>query len=66
MTDLHQPPPEALIDDRAHIRNRDRAAANFDQFDFLKQAVTERIMDRMIPYGGICLMSWILVAIMAC
>ena len=47
MTDLHQNPPEALIDDRAHIRNRDRAAANFDQFDFLKQAVTERIMDRI-------------------
>ena len=47
MTDLHQNPPEALIDDKAHIRNRDRAAANFDQFDFLKQAVTERIMDRI-------------------
>ena len=47
MTDLHHPSPEALIDDRAHIRNRDRAAANFDQFDFLKQAVTERIMDRI-------------------
>ena len=36
-----------LIDDDAHIRLRDRAAAGFSAVNFLKQAVTERIMDRV-------------------
>ena len=40
-------PLQKIIDDRAHVQNRDRAAAGFDQVDYLKQAVTERIMDRI-------------------
>ena len=36
-----------LIDDLAHCRNRDRAALGFDQVDYLKQAVVDRIMDRI-------------------
>lgn len=39
--------PQSLIDDAAHLHHRDRVAPRFDQFDFLKKAVTERIMDRV-------------------
>lgn len=39
--------PPILIDEAAHIRFRDRAAAAFDRHDFLKQAVAERVVDRL-------------------
>ena len=47
MTDLPSQSPQSLIDDAAYILRRDRAAPRFDEFDFLKQAVTERILDRV-------------------
>ena len=47
MTDLPSQSPQSLIDDAAYVFRRDRAAAGFDGFDFLKQAVTERILDRV-------------------
>jgi len=40
-----KPPP--LIDHLAHQRFRDKAAAGFDGFDFLKTAVAERMADRL-------------------
>lgn len=39
--------PPLLIDDDAHQRFRDRAAASFDDFAFLKDAVAERLADRV-------------------
>lgn len=45
MTDLNQRP--LLIDPAALCRQRDRAAASFDQVDYLKRAVADRIMDRI-------------------
>jgi len=39
--------PPVLIDREAHRRHRDRAAAGFDHVDYLKQAVVERLMDRI-------------------
>ena len=47
MTDLPSQSPQSLIDEAAYIHRRDRSAAGFDGFDFLKQAVTERILDRV-------------------
>jgi len=40
-------PPPVLIDSASHRRHRDRAAAAFDRVDYLKQAVVERLMDRV-------------------
>lgn len=39
--------PPKLIDEIAHRRNRCRAAKEFDQFAFLKDAVAERVVDRL-------------------
>jgi len=39
--------PPRLIDDDAHQRFRNRAAASFDDFAFLKDAVAERLADRL-------------------
>ena len=47
MTDLPSQSPQSIINEAAYIQRRDRAAAGFDGFDFLKQAVTERILDRV-------------------
>ena len=45
MTD--QPERPALIDPAALRRQRDRASAGFDQVNYLKTAVADRIMDRI-------------------
>lgn len=47
MTDSSTPERPLLIDDSALRQNRDRAAPHFDDYSFLKQAVSERIMDRI-------------------
>lgn len=39
--------PPILIDEAAHCRYRDRAAAGYADHDFLKRAVAERIVDRL-------------------
>ena len=39
--------PPILIDTTAHIRYRDRAASGYRQHSFLKQAVVDRIIDRL-------------------
>ena len=39
--------PPILIDEAAHCRYRDRAAAGYGDHDFLKRAVAERIVDRL-------------------
>jgi len=39
--------PPKLMDQTAHRQNRDRAAAGFGQFNYIKQAVVERLVDRL-------------------
>ncbi|MGC6440086.1 MAG: methyltransferase domain-containing protein [Candidatus Puniceispirillaceae bacterium] len=40
--------PPHLIDTTQLVRNRTRAAANFADFNFLKQAANERLVDRLL------------------
>ena len=42
---IDQPPQ--LVDEAAHQRQRDRAAAGYARHDFLKKAVAERVVDRL-------------------
>ena len=46
-SDLPSSEKPSLFDINALIRNRNRAAATFSQYDFLKQAAVERLADRL-------------------
>ena len=46
-SDLPSSEKPSLFDINALIRNRNRAAAAFSQYDFLKQAAVERLVDRL-------------------
>ena len=39
--------PPKQIDETAHRQNRDRVAASFGQYNYIKQAVAERLADRL-------------------
>ena len=57
--------PPILIDEAAHCRYRDRAAAGYGDHDFLKRAVAERIVDRLDAVRDVLTMSSMSIVTMA-